>query len=112
MASIEGYRSDIRDYYEIKDKLRRIADSLDSASRSAGHLSNEVTGSYKINNAPTVITSRIDTLKGNINEEINHIHNVIIPSIDDEISYCESEIDRLEEEERRRREEEEEDGDD
>lgn len=99
MASIDGYRSDIRDYHDIEDKLNKIIEDLDSASQNAKRISYEVTNNYRIDGDSTSIADRADTLNSDIDELKERLRHKIIPAIHDAISHSWREIERLEEEE-------------
>lgn len=109
MASIEGYRHDIRQYNDIKWRIWKIIESLDAATQDSSRLSSEVASDYKINGNPTKVVDRIDVLDRAMRDEIDYLRNRIIPALDDAIDDAEREIEWLEEEERRREEEEDDD---
>lgn len=99
MASIGEYRDDIRRYRNLKEKILRICEQLERASRDSSKLENEIASSFKVNNVAAKISGRFDILGRDMRETADYLHNTIIPSINSAIDDSYDEIDRLEEEE-------------
>ncbi|MBQ9684803.1 hypothetical protein IJV57_05030 [Candidatus Saccharibacteria bacterium] len=98
MASIGEYRNDIKRYRALKEKIAYIIGELNSGSENANKLSNEVAGSFKINNIPAKVTSRIDILNRSMAETANYLNDTILPSLDRAIDNAHDDIERLKEE--------------
>ena len=99
MASIGEYRDDIRRYRSLKEKILRICEQLERASRGSSKLENEIASSFKVNNVAAKMSGRIDILGRDMRETADYLRNTIIPSINSAIDDSYDEIDRLEEEE-------------
>lgn len=100
MASISECENDIRRYERLKDNIFSVIDKLSSASSSAYNLSIELKNKYQVDDGNTPVTSRVTTLKNNIEKTSTSLKNKVIPAIDRAINDLKKEIERLIEEER------------
>ena len=98
MASIGEYRNDIKRYRALKEKIAYIIGELNSGSENENKLSNEVAGSFKINNIPAKVTGRIDILNRSMAETASYLNDTILPSLDRAIDNAHDDIERLKEE--------------
>ena len=106
MASIWESQQDIAKYNALRDKVGRIINELEVATRSAGSLENELASDYKVDNDSAKVSERANSLNRGLSETAAYLKGTIIPSIDNAIAGVRQDIYRMQEEERQREEEE------
>lgn len=91
-------RSEINKYENLKEEIKEIIHSLNGSVSDMNDGVDRIRNEYVIDNEDAVITTSINSLKGEVSKTSNYLNNKVLPEIRSIIKDLKDELRRLEEE--------------